>query len=81
MGVSRQLIKPCTRPANPRKSHDLNRGLYPWEAMHQSQPMALAVGKLRKPMPKFFKSLNPYTQEIVGEYMEASAIQIEVKLE
>jgi succinate-semialdehyde dehydrogenase/glutarate-semialdehyde dehydrogenase len=32
-------------------------------------------------MPKFFKSLNPYTQEIVGEYMEASAIQIEVKLE
>lgn len=32
-------------------------------------------------MPKFFKSLNPYTQQIVGEYMEATAIQIEVKLE
>nr|WP_290931223.1 aldehyde dehydrogenase family protein [Haliscomenobacter sp.] len=32
-------------------------------------------------MPKFFKSLNPYTQEIVGEYMEASAVQLEVKLE
>lgn len=45
--------------------------------------MALAVGvwEKNKPMPKFFKSLNPYTQEIVGEYMEASAIQIEVKLE
>ena len=45
--------------------------------------MALAVGvwEKNKSMPKFFKSLNPYTQEIVGEYMEASGIQIEVKLE
>ena len=32
-------------------------------------------------MPKFFKSLNPYTLEIIGEYMEASDVELEVKLE
>ena len=29
---------PRTRIANPWESHDLNRGLYPWEAISQFSP-------------------------------------------